>query len=462
MMMKRTWFVVLLLFLAAVAANTAERTVLMESFTNTGCGPCYNANLAQESVVQDLGRTIAVIVRYHWYYQPGDPFYEYNISENMARFRFYHVPYIPWLKADGILWVNPSSETSIRNAISQRREIESPCTINVSTATIGLNVEATVQVTAEENMHDPDTRLFVTLIHKCHQWDDVYWWYPFRDMKPGTLGVSFQLDADSTFEFIADFSTDPGWNLNNLSVVAFVQLYKTYTTSEVLQASFADVAELAPTLFINEFMTDNTSTVQDPQGEYEDWVEIYNPGPDAVNLDGLSLTDDLTKPDKWNFPDTLLSADDCLIIWCDSDLVDPGLHANFSLASAGEHAGLFMDLTTCYAMVDSIHFGSQSTDISYGRTCDGGSEWDYFTDPTPGASNIDSVRNLTIYLDGSGVRLFWQTNDCAASYTIYRHDTFPFNPNPSDSIGFTSETTYLDAEILLSDTVAFYRVTARP
>ena len=460
MMMKRTWFAVLLLFLAAVAANATERTVLMESFTNTGCGPCYNANLVQESVVQDLGRTIAVIVRYHWYYQPGDPFYEYNISENMARFRFYGVPYVPRLRMDGVSWVDPDSETAIRNAINQRREIAAPCTIEVSTAIIGEDtIEATVRVTAEEDMHNSNTRLFVSLIHKCYLWDGTYWWYPFRDMEPGTLGVSFQIDADSTFEFIANFSTDSSWNLNDLTAIAFVQIYN---TKEILQAGFADVAELAPTLFINEFMAYNTSTVQDPQGEYEDWVEIYNLGPDAVNLDEFSLTDDLTEPYKWNFPDTLLSTNDCIVVWCDGDLGDPGLHTNFSLLSDGGEIGIFMDSTTCCSMADSIHFGAQSMDISYGRICDGGPQWDYFIYPSPGATNMDSVRNLTVHIDGSGVRLFWQTNDCATSYTIYRHDTFPFVPSPSDSIGSTGETTYLDAGILLSDSVAFYRVTARP
>ncbi len=378
----------------------------------------------------------------------------------MGRLRFYNTQYVPDLWVDGVLGADVDSLEAILAAINQRRATASPCTINVSTAiTQGDTVEATVRVTAEEDMHNANTRLFIALNHRCYEWDSEYHKYPFRDMEPDTLGASFQLDADSTFEFITYFATDTSWDVNDLSVVAFVQLYN---TKEVLQAGFADVGEPPPTLFINEFMTDNTSTIQDPQGEYEDWIELYNPGPYALNLDGLSLTDDLTEPDKWTFPDTLLSIGGYLIVWCDSDFVDPGLHTNFTLASDGGQIGLFTDLTTCHAVVDSIHFRLQTSDTSYGRKCDCGSEWDYLADPTPGATNFGSVKSLTILLEDNGVRLFWQTNDCASNYTIYRHDTFPFVPSPSDSIGFTSETTYLDAGIILTSSNAFYRVIARP
>ena len=402
------------------------------------------------------------MVRYHYYYpSPSDPFYQYNISENMARARYYDPYQLPRLRIDGTSWVSsPSSETAIRDAINSRRAIASPCTIEVSTAIIGGDtIEATVHVTAEQDMHNANTRLFVALIHRCYEWNSKYYWYSFRDMEPDTLGQPFQLDADSTFEFVADFSTAAGWDFNDLSVVAFIQLYN---TKQVLQAGFADVGESPPTLFINEFMANNTSTVQDPQSEYEDWIEIYNPGPNAVNLDGLNLTDDLTEPDKWTFPDTLLPAANHLIVWCDSDMVDPGLHANFELSQSGEQVGLFMNLTTCHAVVDSINFPAIQTNNSYGRVCDGSSVWKYFDEPSPGTSNIDKVRNLTISLNGSNVRLFWQSNVCATNYTIYRHSTFPFEPDPSDSIGSTSDTTYLDLGVLLTNSIAFYRVIAQP
>ena len=47
-------------------------------------------------------------------------------------------------------------------------------------------------------------------------------------------------------------------------------------------------------LAINEFMASNRSSMQDPQGQYDDWIEIHNYGPDAIDLGGMYLTDDLS------------------------------------------------------------------------------------------------------------------------------------------------------------------------
>jgi hypothetical protein len=55
-------------------------------------------------------------------------------------------------------------------------------------------------------------------------------------------------------------------------------------------------------LFINEFMADNTSTIQDEYSEYDDWFEIYNASDTAIDLGGMYLTDDLNNPTNWMIP----------------------------------------------------------------------------------------------------------------------------------------------------------------
>ncbi|MHC4477599.1 MAG: PEP/pyruvate-binding domain-containing protein [Planctomycetota bacterium] len=55
-------------------------------------------------------------------------------------------------------------------------------------------------------------------------------------------------------------------------------------------------------LFINEFMADNDHVVQDDFGEYDDWVELYNAGPNAIDLGGMYLTDDMNDPTDWMIP----------------------------------------------------------------------------------------------------------------------------------------------------------------
>ncbi|MBN2180338.1 MAG: hypothetical protein JW715_00380, partial [Sedimentisphaerales bacterium] len=56
---------------------------------------------------------------------------------------------------------------------------------------------------------------------------------------------------------------------------------------------FCNTAEAAKTLVINELMASNKSAAQDEQGQYDDWIEIYNYGTNAIYMGGMYLTDDL-------------------------------------------------------------------------------------------------------------------------------------------------------------------------
>jgi hypothetical protein len=57
-------------------------------------------------------------------------------------------------------------------------------------------------------------------------------------------------------------------------------------------------------LYINEFMADNETTIQDPDGSggYPDWIELYNAGASTIDLGGMYLTDDINDPTKWMIP----------------------------------------------------------------------------------------------------------------------------------------------------------------
>lgn len=139
-------------------------------------------------------------------------------------------------------------------------------------------------------------------------------------------------------------------------------------------------------LFINEFMADNDGSYTDSQGDYPDWVELYNRGDEEVVLDGMYFTDNLGNPTKWMFPDNVtIPADGHIILWADN-LPELGiLHLDFKLRANGEELGLVdRDGTT---IIDSIIFGKQNRDVSYGRYPDGNPNWEYLTTPTPGWSN---------------------------------------------------------------------------
>lgn len=141
-------------------------------------------------------------------------------------------------------------------------------------------------------------------------------------------------------------------------------------------------------LAVNEFMATNNSET-DPQGQYEDWIEIYNYGAYAIDMGGMYVTDDLSDPTQWQIPpDTIISPGMYILIWADNDVTDIGLHANFKLDANGEDIGLFdRDGIT---LIDSVTFRKQTTDVSYGRYPDTAEEWRFFAISTPGAENTDA------------------------------------------------------------------------
>ncbi len=168
-----------------------------------------------------------------------------------------------------------------------------------------------------------------------------------------------------------------------------------------------------PPLLINEFMASNNSAsgISDPQGHFDDWIEIYNAGEVPIDLAGMYLTDNLNNPTAWRFPygrpsETTIAPKGFLVVWADGHIQDsPGLHASFSLSAASEQIGLFN--TDGVKPIDTVVFGSQTTNISYGRWPDGGPEQRFFAVPTPGAANSSAYAGLTAEVQFSHQRGFY-------------------------------------------------------
>ncbi len=140
-------------------------------------------------------------------------------------------------------------------------------------------------------------------------------------------------------------------------------------------------------LYINEFMASNDTTILDPDfNDDGDWIEIYNSGDEDVDISGYYLTDDLGEPTKWQVPNGVtVPAHGFLLIWADdNDTLITAPHTNFKLSGGGEQVGLFAPDTT---VVDTITYGEQQTDVSYGRYPDGSDNWEFMTHPTPGQPN---------------------------------------------------------------------------
>jgi len=82
---------------------------------------------------------------------------------------------------------------------------------------------------------------------------------------------------------------------------------------------------------ISEVMTDNGTTVQNPEGEFCDWVELYNQGTSAVVLEGCFLSDDPYEPLRWAMPTMTIEPGERKIICCSAT----GSQAPFGLSKDG-------------------------------------------------------------------------------------------------------------------------------
>jgi len=145
----------------------------------------------------------------------------------------------------------------------------------------------------------------------------------------------------------------------------------------------------APSLVLNEFMARNDTTISDEFGEYEDWIELYNPGDEELQLAELFLTDDLSEPTKWHIPHVNLGAGQFLLIWADDDTEQGEFHASFKLSASGEELGLFAHVMNGSFPVDTLTFRAQEGDISMGRYPDGTGSWGAMGAPTPGSHNTN-------------------------------------------------------------------------
>ncbi len=74
-------------------------------------------------------------------------------------------------------------------------------------------------------------------------------------------------------------------------------------------------APQAQNIKINEIMSSNSSAVADDDGDYSDWIELYNDGQETVQLKDWGLSDNYDNPFKWVFPEHSLEPGEFLLIW---------------------------------------------------------------------------------------------------------------------------------------------------
>jgi hypothetical protein len=143
-------------------------------------------------------------------------------------------------------------------------------------------------------------------------------------------------------------------------------------------------------VLVNEVMSSNGNTIADEDGDFSDWIELYNPGGEEIDLLGYTLTDDFEILDKWTFPEIVIPEKGYLLIFASDKnrvLVSENtyLHTNFKIDREGEHIYL---INPAGNIVDSAPYVYLETDISYGRDSGNPDIWNYYQNATPEDENI--------------------------------------------------------------------------
>jgi hypothetical protein len=223
----------------------------------------------------------------------------------------------------------------------------------------------TVTVTA--TITDDGSSLTVTLRYRVDESD----------------AVSVPMSTTHADQYVASIPPLPAGSLVTYQVTA---LDDDGQTSSSPHADYL-VDYVPPTLFINEVMADNETTLSDGDG-FPDWIELYNPGSSLLDLSGRYLTDNLDNPTKFQIPPGVtIPPGGFLLLYADNRPDLGPLHTNFRLNRNGEAVGLFDTDATAHQPIDVIPFGSQPADVSTGRCPDGDTIWVPFSSPTPGGTN---------------------------------------------------------------------------
>jgi hypothetical protein len=144
-------------------------------------------------------------------------------------------------------------------------------------------------------------------------------------------------------------------------------------------------------LYINEIMPYNPRIIADDHGEFDDWIELYNGGSEAIDLGGLFISDSIGDPEPFrissDYPDsTTLEPSRFLLIWADDSKAQGILHSDFKLSRSGEQLVLFAyDGQT---IIDSVSYRQVQRSHSFGRVSDGDYPWAETASPTPYESNM--------------------------------------------------------------------------
>lgn len=125
-------------------------------------------------------------------------------------------------------------------------------------------------------------------------------------------------------------------------------------------------------------------SARDERGDYDDWIELYNPTDRKLDLAGLWVSDFLDNPSRYRLPDEapiVVEPGAYVLLFADGETHQGPRHLPFALSSEGEALSIS---TSTGARLDEVTFPALEAGQSYARI-DGA--FTLCDTPTPGGAN---------------------------------------------------------------------------
>ena len=140
-------------------------------------------------------------------------------------------------------------------------------------------------------------------------------------------------------------------------------------------------------IYVSEVLVRNTTTHADEAGEYEPWIELFNPSAGPLDLSGWSLSNDLQDRARWTFPAVTIPRHGFVVVFADGEPAEGPLHTSVRLPEEGGE----LVLTSPSGVIDGgFAYGSSAPDLSLIADFEDG-VYVESTQPTPGARNPNMV-----------------------------------------------------------------------
>ncbi len=166
--------------------------------------------------------------------------------------------------------------------------------------------------------------------------------------------------------------------------------YQVFVSENLFPCTGEKVIWLSPSplpLQINEVMSQNTSTLADEAGDFDDWIELHNLGPSNVNMSNMFITDEFGNWNKRALPPVIAQAGTFRLLWADDQPEQGNAHLNFRLSDNGETIWLIRYELGAPRIVDGVAYPDIPADFSFGRVTESSSSFIEFAYSTPLAPN---------------------------------------------------------------------------